>query len=64
MRMVLGYDGAAYSGWARQPNVLGVQQLVEEALEMMIRRRVRVVVAGRTDAGVHARHQVVHFDLT
>ncbi|GAA1413196.1 tRNA pseudouridine synthase A [Glutamicibacter uratoxydans] len=64
MRMVLGYDGAAYSGWARQPNVIGVQQLVEEALETLIRRRVRVVVAGRTDAGVHARRQVVHFDLT
>ncbi|QIV86158.1 tRNA pseudouridine(38-40) synthase TruA [Glutamicibacter mishrai] len=64
MQMVLGYDGAAYSGWARQPNVIGVQQLVEEALEMLVRRRVRVVVAGRTDAGVHARRQVVHFDLT
>lgn len=64
MRMVLGYDGAAYNGWARQPNVTGVQQLVEEALKMLIRRRVRVVVAGRTDAGVHARRQVVHLDLT
>lgn len=64
MRMVLGYDGAAYNGWARQPNVTGVQQLVEEALETLIRRLVRVFVAGRTDAGVHARHQVVHFDLT
>lgn len=64
MRMVLGYDGAAYNGWARQPNVTGVQQLVEEALETLIRRRVRVVVAGRTDAGVHARRQVVHLDLT
>lgn len=64
MRMVLGYDGAAYNGWARQPNVTGVQQLVEEALETLIRRRIRVVVAGRTDAGVHARRQVVHFDLT
>lgn len=64
MRMVLGYDGAGYNGWARQPNVTGVQQLVEEALETLIRRRVRVVVAGRTDAGVHARRQVVHLDLT
>lgn len=64
MQMELSYDGAAYNGWARQPNVTGVQQLVEEALEMMIRRRIRVVVAGRTDAGVHARRQVVHFDLT
>lgn len=64
MRMVLGYDGASYNGWARQPNVTGVQQLVEEAMEMLLRRKVRVVVAGRTDAGVHARNQVVHFDLT
>ncbi|MFJ2620714.1 tRNA pseudouridine(38-40) synthase TruA [Glutamicibacter sp. NPDC087344] len=64
MRMVLGYDGAAYNGWARQPNVVGVQQLIEDALQTLIRRQVRVVVAGRTDAGVHARRQVVHLDLT
>ena len=64
LRMVLGYDGSAFHGWARQPNVLGVQQVVEEALFTLIRRPVRVTVAGRTDAGVHARAQVVHFDLT
>ncbi len=44
MRMVLRYDIAAYSGWARQPSVLGVQQLVEEALEMLIHRQIRVVL--------------------
>lgn len=64
IKMLLSYDGAPYNGWARQPNVTGIQQLVEDALAMVIRRPVRVIVAGRTDAGVHARHQVVHFDLT
>lgn len=64
IKLTLGYDGSQFHGWARQPNVLGVQQVLEEALETLIRRSVRVVVAGRTDAGVHARHQVVHFDLT
>ncbi|MCW4464187.1 tRNA pseudouridine(38-40) synthase TruA [Glutamicibacter sp. MNS18] len=64
LRMRIGYDGSAFHGWARQPNVLGVQQLIEEGLAMLIRRPVRVTVAGRTDAGVHARAQVVHFDLT
>ncbi|WP_431712182.1 tRNA pseudouridine(38-40) synthase TruA [Glutamicibacter uratoxydans] len=62
--MRIGYDGSAFHGWARQPNVVGVQQVVEEALFTLIRRPVRVTVAGRTDAGVHARAQVVHFDLT
>lgn len=64
LKMTLGYDGAQFHGWARQPNVLGVQQLIEEGLATLVRRPVRVVVAGRTDAGVHARNQVVHFDLT
>lgn len=64
MRMRLGYDGSQFHGWARQPNVLGVQQLIEEGLATLVRRQVRVVVAGRTDAGVHARNQMVHFDLT
>lgn len=64
VRMSIGYDGSSFHGWGRQPNVLGIQQVIEEALETLIRRAVRVIVAGRTDAGVHARAQVVHFDLT
>ena len=64
VRMDLAYDGAPFSGWAAQPGLLTVQGVLEDALEVLLRRPVRVTVAGRTDAGVHARGQVVHFDLT
>ena len=64
LKMTLGYDGSQFHGWARQPNVLGIQQVIEEALATLVRRNIHVTVAGRTDAGVHARNQVVHFDLT
>lgn len=64
VRVDLAYDGASYHGWARQPGLPSVQEALEDGLEKIIRRRVRTIVAGRTDAGVHAAHQVVHFDLT
>jgi tRNA pseudouridine38-40 synthase len=64
VRLDLAYDGTDYSGWATQPGLSTVQGALEEGLAMIIRRPVRTVVAGRTDAGVHARGQVVHFDLT
>ncbi len=64
IRLDLAYDGGPFSGWALQPGLRTVQGTLEEALELLIRRPVRVTVAGRTDAGVHARGQVVHLDLT
>lgn len=64
VRLDLAYDGTDYKGWATQPGLPTVQGALEAALAMIIRRPVRTVVAGRTDAGVHARGQVVHFDLT
>lgn len=64
IRIDLAYDGGAYHGWAIQPGLDSVQGAVEAGLEMVIRRPVRTVVAGRTDAGVHAAHQVIHCDLT
>ena len=64
VRMDLAYDGAPFAGWAAQPGLLTVQGVVEAGLAVLLRRPVRVTVAGRTDAGVHARGQVVHFDLT
>jgi tRNA pseudouridine38-40 synthase len=64
VRLDLSYDGGPFSGWALQPGRRTVQGVLEEALHMLIRRPIRVTVAGRTDAGVHARGQVVHLDLT
>lgn len=64
MRVALGieYDGTSYNGWQRQKTGLGVQQRVEEALEVVANHPVEVICAGRTDTGVHASGQVVHFD--
>ena len=64
IRLDLAYDGNAYKGWAAQPGLPTVQGVLQEGLATLIRREVPVVVAGRTDAGVHARGQVVHFDLS
>lgn len=63
-RMILAYDGTAYSGWQYQDNALGIQQLVEEALAWVERAPVRVYGSSRTDAGVHAKGFSAHFHLT
>ncbi len=64
VRLDLAYDGGPFSGWALQPGLLTVQGALEDSLAMILRRPVRLTVAGRTDAGVHARGQVAHLDLT
>lgn len=65
IRLDLAYDGTDFSGWARQPGLRTVQDEVEAALTRILRRDdVRLTVAGRTDAGVHARGQVAHLDVT
>jgi tRNA pseudouridine38-40 synthase len=65
-RIALGleYDGSAFSGWQSQANARGVQSVVEAALAEVADHPVEVMAAGRTDAGVHAAMQVVHFDTT
>lgn len=64
VRIDLAYDGTDFSGWAKQPNLPTVQGSLEEALATILRRDdVQTVVAGRTDAGVHAMGQVVHVDV-
>lgn len=63
VRIDIAYDGGPFSGWAVQPGLPTVQGTVEAGLELLFRRRVRLTVAGRTDAGVHARGQVTHIDL-
>lgn len=60
----IAYEGAPFSGFARQADRLTVQGSLEEALELLYKRPIDSTCAGRTDAGVHARGQVVSFDLT
>ena len=58
----LAYDGTSYHGWQVQPNGVSVQECLTKALSTLLRQAVEVVGAGRTDAGVHARLMVAHFD--
>lgn len=60
--LVLEYDGRAFCGWERQRHCESVQAAVERALSKVADEPIRAVCAGRTDAGVHALGQVVHFD--
>ncbi|WP_457253823.1 tRNA pseudouridine synthase A [Pedococcus sp. P5_B7] len=64
IRLDLGYDGTDFSGWAAQPGLRTVEGTLSAALTTILRAEapVRLTVAGRTDAGVHARGQVAHFD--
>ena len=63
LRIDIAYDGTAFFGWATQPDQRTIQDLVEEAVARISRGDVESVVAGRTDAGVHATGQVIHVDL-
>jgi tRNA pseudouridine38-40 synthase len=62
IKLVLEYDGTRYHGWQVQPNTMTVQGTLEACLSTVTNAPVRVHAAGRTDAGVHALGQVVHFD--
>jgi len=66
LRIALGveYDGTDFLGWQRQQHGPSVQATLEHALSFVANAPIEVVCAGRTDAGVHARCQVVHFDTT
>jgi tRNA pseudouridine38-40 synthase len=66
MRIALGieYDGTAYNGWQRQRTGVGVQSFVEKAVSLVANEPVELICAGRTDSGVHASGQVVHFDTS
>jgi pseudouridylate synthase I len=58
----LGYNGKNFCGWQVQPNGMSVQQCIEDVLTTLLRQTTPIVGAGRTDAGVHARLMVAHFD--
>ncbi|MCB0373669.1 MAG: tRNA pseudouridine(38-40) synthase TruA [Muricauda sp.] len=56
------YFGKAYHGWQNQPNAITVQEVLEKALSTLLRQKIDVVGAGRTDTGVHAKQMFAHFD--
>ena len=63
IRLDIAYDGTHFRGWARQPGLRTVQGTIEDAVTRILGGSPRLVVAGRTDAGVHASGQVAHLDL-
>jgi tRNA pseudouridine38-40 synthase len=63
LRLDIAYDGTQFSGWATQPGMRTMQDMVEEAIARIVRHDIESVVAGRTDAGVHATGQVIHVDV-
>jgi tRNA pseudouridine38-40 synthase len=63
MRLDISYDGRDFAGWARQKDLRTVQGDLERVLSQILRARVSITCAGRTDAGVHARGQVAHLDV-
>ena len=59
----LSYFGKAYHGWQNQPDSISVQEVLEEKLSKVLREKIDIVGAGRTDAGVHAKQMFAHFDV-
>lgn len=62
--ITLSFDGARYHGWQIQPNGPSIQEKLQWALSTLLREDIQVTGAGRTDAGVHARMMVAHFDFS
>ncbi|MBR5950375.1 MAG: tRNA pseudouridine synthase A, partial [Actinomycetaceae bacterium] len=64
LRLDLAYDGSAFHGWAYQPGLRTVEGALRDALATVLHEDVSLTVGGRTDAGVHARGNVVHVDVS
>lgn len=64
IKLVIAYDGTGYFGWQRQINRPTIQGTIEEKIEIMIGKHVSLIASGRTDAGVHALHQVANFRVS
>ncbi len=62
--LALSYEGTAYHGWQKQENLITLRSTLEQGLSTVANQPIRVICAGRTDAGVHASEQIVHFDTT
>lgn len=59
----LAYNGTNYHGWQTQPNAVSVQETLEKALSLLLKNKIEIVAAGRTDSGVHAKEMFAHFDF-
>lgn len=64
LKLTIAYDGAPFSGWARQPQKETIQGVIESALQEVSKQEVKLHGSGRTDSGVHADGQVAHFDVS
>ena len=58
----ISYNGSTFHGWQIQPNAITVQETIENALKTLLKEEIKIVGAGRTDTGVHAKHMCAHFD--
>ena len=58
----ISYNGSTFHGWQIQPNAITVQETIENALGNLLKEEIKIVGAGRTDTGVHAKHMCAHFD--
>ena len=56
------YDGSNYHGWQKQPNSNTIQQTIEDCMSTILKQKIDIVGAGRTDAGVHAKEMIAHFE--
>ena len=61
-KVTVAYDGRNYAGFQSQKNAVAIQDVIEDAMEKIFQERIRMVMSSRTDAGVHAKGQVFHFD--
>ena len=64
IKLTIEYDGTNFVGWQKQKNGISIQSCIEEAIKKLTSKETTLFGAGRTDAGVHAKGQVAHFELT
>ena len=61
-KVVLAYDGNEYVGFQSQKNGLAIQDVIEKVIYKIFNEKTRIIMSSRTDSGVHAKYQVIHFD--
>ena len=58
----ISFDGSNYHGWQKQPKSQTIQQTIEDCMSILLKEKINIVGAGRTDSGVHAKEMIAHFD--